>query len=291
MPVEAVFEQKGERRPLMVSVTMETTGTMLVGSDITAVVSILEPYAIDILGLNCATGPDLMTLEHVKYLSETSPFVVSCIPNAGLPEKYRWPCPLQTDPDGIADGPASVCGRPGRTGDWGLLWHPSRAHCGAGRGGKRAATQRTLGAALPPHHPTPPLHHPTPRPALNYTPSAASIYGAQPYEQDNSFLIVGERLNASGSRKVRELLNEDDWDGLIAIAKQQVKEGAHILDVNVDYVGRDGERDMHELVSRLVTNVTLPLMLDSHRVAKDGSGPQGSRRQVYSQLHQLRRRG
>ena len=111
-----------------------------------------------------------------------------------------------------------------------------------------------------------------PRPSLNYTPSAASVYGAQPYDQDNSFLIVGERLNASGSRKVRELLNDDDWDGLIAIAKKQVKEGAHILDVNVDYVGRDGEADMHEIVSRLVTNVTLPLMLDSTEWTKMEAG-------------------
>jgi 5-methyltetrahydrofolate--homocysteine methyltransferase len=112
----------------------------------------------------------------------------------------------------------------------------------------------------------------TPRPVLNYSPAAASIYTAQPYQQDNSFLIVGERLNASGSKKVRELLNADDWDGLMAIAKSQVKEGAHVLDVNVDYVGRDGERDMHELVSRLVTNVTIPLMLDSTEWTKMEAG-------------------
>jgi 5-methyltetrahydrofolate--homocysteine methyltransferase len=110
------------------------------------------------------------------------------------------------------------------------------------------------------------------RDLFGYTPASASIYTAQPYEQDNSFLIVGERLNASGSKKVRDLLNEDDWDGLMAIAKSQIKEGAHVLDVNVDYVGRDGERDMHELVSRLVTNATLPLMLDSTEWQKMEAG-------------------
>ncbi|MEO0376774.1 MAG: methionine synthase, partial [Cyanobacteria bacterium P01_A01_bin.17] len=110
------------------------------------------------------------------------------------------------------------------------------------------------------------------RSPLAYTPAASSIYSAQTYEQDNSFLIVGERLNASGSKKVRTLLNEDDWDGLLAIAKSQVKEGAHMLDVNVDYVGRDGERDMRELVSRLVTNTTLPLMLDSTEWTKMEAG-------------------
>ena len=106
----------------------------------------------------------------------------------------------------------------------------------------------------------------------NFVPSAASIYNAVPYKQDNSILIVGERLNASGSKKVRELLNEDDWDGLVSIAKQQQKENAHILDVNVDYVGRDGVKDMKEITSRLVTNINLPLMIDSTEADKMESG-------------------
>jgi 5-methyltetrahydrofolate--homocysteine methyltransferase len=113
---------------------------------------------------------------------------------------------------------------------------------------------------------------PDPRPSLNMEPAAASIYGTTPYLQDNSFLIIGERLNASGSKKVRELLAEEDWDGLVAVARSQVKENAHVLDVNVDYVGRDGEHDMHELVSRLVTNVNLPLMLDSTEWQKMEAG-------------------
>ena len=110
------------------------------------------------------------------------------------------------------------------------------------------------------------------RQQLRYEPAASSIYGATPYFQDNSFLIIGERLNASGSKKVRELLNEEDWDGLIAVARGQVKENAHVLDVNVDYVGRDGEKDMHELVTRVVTNVNLPLMLDSTEWQKMEAG-------------------
>jgi 5-methyltetrahydrofolate--homocysteine methyltransferase len=111
-----------------------------------------------------------------------------------------------------------------------------------------------------------------PRPALDYVPAAASIYSTQPYDQDNSFLIIGERLNASGSKKCRDLLNAEDWDGLVSLARSQVKEGAHVLDVNVDYVGRDGVRDMRELVSRLVTNVNLPLMLDSTEWQKMEAG-------------------
>jgi 5-methyltetrahydrofolate--homocysteine methyltransferase len=105
-------------------------------------------------------------------------------------------------------------------------------------------------------------------------PAASSIYFQQPYVQDASFLIVGERVNASGSKKMRDLLNAEDWDGLVALGKEQEREGAHILDVNVDYVGRDGEKDMHELASRLVTNVKIPLMFDSTEWQKMEAGLQ-----------------
>ena len=105
-------------------------------------------------------------------------------------------------------------------------------------------------------------------------PAASSIYFQQPYVQDASFLIVGERVNASGSKKMRDLLNAEDWDGLVALGKEQEREGAHILDVNVDFVGRDGESDMHELASRLVTNVKIPLMFDSTEWQKMEAGLQ-----------------
>ncbi len=249
--IEQAFESAGERRPLMVSVTMETTGTMLVGSDIAAVVAILEPFPIDILGLNCATGPEQMK-EHIRYLSEHSPFTVSCIPNAGLPENiggvahYRLtPVELKMQLMHFVEdlGVQVIGGCCGTT----------PAHIGA---------LAELSAELKPAE----------RSSRISEPSASSIYGITPYQQDNSFLIIGERLNASGSRKVRELLAEEDWDGLVSVARGQVKENAHVLDVNVDYVGRDGERDMHELVSRLVTNVNLPLMLDSTEWQKMEAG-------------------
>ena len=259
--IEAVFAQKGDRRPLMVSVTMELQGTMLVGSDVAAMLSILEPYPIDILGLNCATGPDRMA-EHIKYLSEYSPFVISCIPNAGIPENVGGHAHYKLTPmelrmaltrfveDLGVQVIGGCCGtRPDhiqQLAEISAVLSPKSRSVRIPRWEDSAAE---LGQ--------------DPRPVLSYPPAAASIYSAQPYSQDNSFLIIGERLNASGSKKVRELLNAEDWDGLVAVARSQVKEGAHVLDVNVDYVGRDGEKDMHELVSRLVTNVTLPLMLDS----------------------------
>ena len=248
--IEEVFTKKGDRRPLMVSVTMETMGTMLVGTEINAVVTILEPYNIDILGLNCATGPDLMK-PHIKYLSEHSPFVVSCIPNAGLPENVGGQAHYRLTPmelrmslmhfveDLGVQAIGGCCGT-----------RPEHIQ-------QMAEIAQTL---------KPKVRHP------ELEPAAASIYSTQNYTQDNSFLIVGERLNASGSKKCRDLLNAEDWDGLVSMARSQVKEGAHILDVNVDYVGRNGEKDMHELVSRIVNNVTLPLMLDSTEWEKMEAG-------------------
>lgn len=248
--IEEVFAKKGERRPLMVSVTMESMGTMLVGTEISAVLTILAPYPIDILGLNCATGPDLMK-PHIKYLSEHSPFTVSCIPNAGLPENVGGQAHYRLTPmelrmsllHFVEDLGVQVIG---------------------GCCGTRPEHIQQLAEIAKDLKPK------VRQPSLE--PAAASIYSTQPYDQDNSFLIVGERLNASGSKKCRDLLNAEDWDGLVSMAREQVKEGAHILDVNVDYVGRDGVRDMHELVSRIVNNVTLPLMLDSTEWEKMEAG-------------------
>src|SRR5207247_11131713 len=106
------------------------------------------------------------------------------------------------------------------------------------------------------------------------TAASSSIFIQQPYRQDTSFLIVGERVNASGSKKMRDLLNDEDWDGLVSLAREQEREGAHVLDVNVDFVGRDGEKDMHALASRLVTNVKIPLMFDSTEWQKMEAGLQ-----------------
>jgi 5-methyltetrahydrofolate--homocysteine methyltransferase len=189
--------------------------------------------------------------DHIRYLSEHSPFIVSCVPNAGLPENVGGQAHYKLTPmelrmslmHFVEDLGVQIVG----------------GCCGTRYEHIQALAEMTQDL-------TPKERHP------NYEPSAASIYSTQPYIQDNSFLIVGEKLNASGSKKCRELLNAEDWDSLISMAKAQVKEGAHILDVNVDYVGRDGEKDMHELASRLVNNVTLPLMLDSTEWTKMEAG-------------------
>ncbi len=244
--------------PIMVSITMETTGTMLVGSDIASALTILEPFNIDILGLNCATGPEQMK-EHIKYLSENSPFAISCIPNAGLPENIGGVAHYRLKPielkiqlmNFIYDFNVQLIG---------------------GCCGTTPEHIKYLSSIIDEIIDNERPNKNGMNNLIGYIPSASSIYNSVPYKQDNSILIVGERLNASGSKKVRELLNNDDWDGLVSIAKQQQKENAHVLDVNVDYVGRDGVKDMKEITSRLVTNINLPLMIDSTDADKMESG-------------------
>jgi len=253
-----ILESKNIDIPLMVSITMETTGTMLVGSDIASALTILEPFNIDILGLNCATGPEQMK-EHIKYLSENSPFAISCIPNAGLPENIGGVAHYRLKPielkmqlmNFIYDFNVQLIG---------------------GCCGTTPEHIKYLSSIIDEIIDNKRTNNNGKKNSCSFIPSASSIYNSVPYKQDNSILIVGERLNASGSKKVRELLNNDDWDGLVAIAKQQQKENAHVLDVNVDYVGRDGVTDMKEITSRLVTNINLPLMIDSTDADKMESG-------------------
>ncbi|MCQ9199224.1 MAG: methionine synthase [Prochlorococcus marinus CUG1437] len=253
-----ILESKNIDLPLMVSITMETTGTMLVGSDIASALTILEPFNIDILGLNCATGPEQMK-DHIKYLSENSPFAISCIPNAGLPENIGGVAHYRLKPielkiqlmNFIYDFNVQLIG---------------------GCCGTTPEHIKYLSSIIDEIIDIERTHNNGKKNSSGFIPSASSIYNSVPYKQDNSILIVGERLNASGSKKVRELLNNDDWDGLVAIAKQQQKENAHVLDVNVDYVGRDGVKDMKEITSRLVTNINLPLMIDSTDADKMESG-------------------
>ncbi|KGG15282.1 MULTISPECIES: methionine synthase [unclassified Prochlorococcus] len=248
------FNNLGKQIPIMVSVTMETTGTMLLGTEISAVVNILEPFPIDILGINCATGPQEMKT-HIEYLSRNSPFEISCIPNAGLPENISGKAHYRLTPIELKIQLLNFVN------DFGVRV------IGGCCGTTPAHIKQLVNITEEIRKFTPNICQ------KNATQSGiSSLYEMTNYHQDNSFLIVGERLNASGSKKVRDLLNEDNWDGLMSVAKSQLKEQAHVLDVNVDYVGRDGIKDMQEIVSRLVTSINLPLMLDSTDYMKMESG-------------------
>ena len=247
-----LFKQRKVRIPVIAQVTIETFGTMLNGTEIAAALTALEPFPIDIIGMNCGTGPKQMA-ESLKYLCENSPIPVSVLPNAGLPEVKDGKQHYDETPESFAaqvehfakDFGANIVG----------------GCCGTSPEHLKLVVERLEGIS------------PKERNA-KIIPAAASIYFQQPYVQDNSFLIVGERVNASGSKKMRDLLEVEDWDGLVNLAKSQEREGAHILDVNVDFVGRDGVADMHELVSRLVTSVKIPIMLDSTEWEKMEAGLQ-----------------
>jgi 5-methyltetrahydrofolate--homocysteine methyltransferase len=246
------FAKTHRRVPVIAQVTIEIFGTMLNGTEIAAALTSLAPFPIDVIGMNCGTGPRHMT-ESIRYLCENAPLPVSVLPNAGLPSVVDGQMHYDETPESFTAQLVHFAS------DFGV--NIVGGCCGTTPAHLRLAVEAVSGLA------------PKRRDA-KLTPAAASIYFQQPYVQDASFLIVGERVNASGSKKMRDLLNVADWDGLVALGKEQEREGAHILDVNVDFVGRDGESDMHELASRLVTNVKIPLMFDSTEWQKMEAGLQ-----------------
>jgi 5-methyltetrahydrofolate--homocysteine methyltransferase len=248
----AHFEQTRTRVPVIAQVTIEVFGTMLNGTEIAAALTALAPFPIDVVGMNCGTGPRHMT-ESIRYLCENAPLPVSVLPNAGLPSVVDGKMHYDETPESFTAQLVHFAS------DFGV--NIVGGCCGTTPAHLRLAVDAMQ--QISPKQRSPKL-----------LPAASSIYFQQPYVQDASFLIVGERVNASGSRKMRDLLNVGDWDGLVALGKEQEREGAHILDVNVDFVGRNGEDDMNELASRLVTNVKIPLMFDSTEWQKMEAGLQ-----------------
>jgi len=246
------FESSKRRVPVIAQVTIEAFGTMLMGTEIGAALTALEPFPVDVVGMNCATGPQQMA-ENVRYICQNWSRPVSVIPNAGIPENVGGHAVFKETPESLAKE----------------LQHFARDLGVNIVGGCCGTTPAHLKAVVEAVKDLAPLSREVQR-----TPASSSIFIQQPYRQDTSFLIVGERVNASGSKKMRDLLNAEDWDGLVSLAREQEREGAHVLDVNVDFVGRDGEKDMHALASRLVTNVKIPLMFDSTEWQKMEAGLQ-----------------
>src|SRR5437660_4891102 len=227
--------------PLQVQVTMETTGRMLVGTEIGAALTSLVALRPDVFGLNCATGPVEMG-EHLRHLSQYCPVPISCLPNAGLPSVVEGKTHYDLTPEQLADHHARFVTEFGVSIVGGC--------CGTTPEHLRQVVDRVRSLT------------PASRSIVD-EPGAASIYTAVPFHQDTSFLVIGERTNANGSKKFREAMLASDWDTCLAMAREQVKEGAHVLDVCVDYVGRDGTTDMDEAASRFATQVSAPLVLDS----------------------------
>jgi len=234
----------GRRVPLQVQVTIELTGRMLPGTEVGAALTALDPMRPDVIGLNCATGPAEMG-EAIRYLTQHARLPVSAQPNAGLPSVVDGKMHYDLTPDQLADHLERFITELGVTVVGGC--------CGTTPDHLAAVVARCRDLV------------PAPRPAssIEHEPGASSIYSNVAFHQDTSFLVVGERTNANGSKKFREAMLGTDWDTTVAIGRDQVKEGAHVLDVCVDYTGADGVADMTEVASRLATQASVPLMVDS----------------------------
>ena len=235
------MRELGKEIAIFVSVTIETTGTMLLGSEIGAALTAINALGVDSIGLNCATGPTEMS-EHLRYLSKYSDLPIVCMPNAGLPvlSAHGAHYPLTPLELGVAHSQFIR--------DYGI-----------GLVGGCCGTTPTHIAELAQLVSSQPLGNP----AFVDEPGLASLYQHQPFDQTMTYLSIGERTNANGSKAFREAMLSENWDECLEIAKSQTREGAHLLDVCVDYVGRDGVADARELVSRLATATTLPLVIDS----------------------------
>ena len=237
----AYFREARRRVPVIVSITVETMGTMLLGTEVGAALVSLEPYDIDVIGMNCATGPMEMS-EHIRTLASASPKPLFVMPNAGIPENVGGHAHYHLTPADftkylthfVKDLGVSVVG----------------GCCGTTPEHIRQLVQSVGGLA--PARRTP-----------EFIPSASSLYQFSPLHLDPPPVLVGERTNANGSKQFRELLAKEDWEGIVAMGKEAVKEGAHMVDVCAAYVGRDEKKDMREILFRFNTQVPLPVVIDS----------------------------
>jgi 5-methyltetrahydrofolate--homocysteine methyltransferase len=226
---------------LIAQVTVETTGTMLLGSEIGAALNTLEPMGIDLIGLNCATGPTEMS-EHLRYLSKNSKVAISVMPNAGLPVLGANGASYPLGPDELA------VALDGFINEYGISL--VGGCCGTTPAHLSAVVKKVSGKKILERNP-------------DLDPGASSLYQYVPFRQDKTYLAIGERTNANGSRAFRDALLAEDWEKCVEIARDQIRDGAHMLDLSVDYVGRDGAADMSQLASRFATTSTLPIVLDS----------------------------
>ncbi|HEX9775925.1 MAG TPA: methionine synthase [Actinomycetota bacterium] len=236
------FDDAGVRVPLMAQVTIQPEGTMLLGSEIGAAVATIQAFdVVDSLGINCATGPVEM-IEHVRYVCQTWGGHVSVQPNAGLPEMREGRAHYTlTVEDFVRHHEIFV-----------------REFGVNAVGGCCGTTPEYIDALVRALR-----DHPRPPRTAEFEPAAASLYVPQPFRQSTSFFVIGERCNAQGSRRFKGLVDAGDWDQTVKVAQDQVREGAHAIDVNVDFVGRDGVADMSEIMARFRTQCTLPIVLDS----------------------------
>ena len=235
------FHDARKRVPIIVSVTIETAGTMLLGTEISAALTSIEPYDVDIIGMNCATGPKEMS-DHVRVLSASSPKPIFVMPNAGLPENVGGRAHYHLSPEEFVT----------------YLSHFVRDLGVQIVGGCCGTTKEHIRQLVDA------VGNLSPRDRkFAFVPGASSLYQSVPFHIDPPPILIGERTNANGSKLFKELLIKDDWEGMVAMGREQVNEQAHMLDVCVAYAGRDESADMCELIPRFNTQISIPLVIDS----------------------------
>lgn len=255
----------GKQLPMIVQVTMEQTGTMLLGSEIGAALNFLECHPeVVAIGMNCATGPVEMA-PHIRFLAENSTRPISIQPNAGLPVMEGGQAVYKLTPEELAEHHTRFVKEFGVT------------LCG-GCCGTTPAHIEAVAQAIGGHKHSSQAHWMKVRhlfPGFDFhvktqeqmeaikLVGCSSLYQFQPYHQDSSFLIIGEKTNANGSKAFREMLAAENWEGLTELARELEGEGSHLLDVCAAYVGRNEERDMSELLIRYNQHITIPIMIDS----------------------------
>jgi 5-methyltetrahydrofolate--homocysteine methyltransferase len=243
--IQKQFSERNIKIPVIFSFTVERTGAMLLGTDISALLTTFEPFDfIDMIGLNCATGPKEMS-ESIRYLSQNSPKPILVMPNAGIPENVNGKTDYKLTPDEMKK--------------W-MLHFVNDLGVNA-VGGCCGTTKEHIQILAETFENKKPIAR-----SFNFSPGVSSTYISCPMKIIPPPILVGEKCNANGSKKFRELLNQNDYESILNTAKDQIKEGAHILDVCVAYVGRDEVQDMREVLRRFNVNVTLPLMIDSTEV-------------------------
>ncbi|MEZ5692038.1 MAG: homocysteine S-methyltransferase family protein [Rickettsiales bacterium] len=242
------FAKTGVKLPIMVQITIETTGTMLVGTDIAAATTIMDAMDIDVMGLNCATGPQEMA-RHVQYLSKNWQKKISVLPNAGLPEIRDGQVYFPLSPNEMAGWLERFLKEDGVNIIGGC--------CGTNETHIKALDEMLRKQESGKNRPAPAKRE------IHFIPAVASLFNSVELRQENAILAIGERCNANGSKKFREAQEREDWDTCLDMAKEQVREMSHTLDICTAFVGRDEVRDMSEMLTRLRGNITAPLVIDS----------------------------
>ncbi|MBC7941944.1 MAG: homocysteine S-methyltransferase family protein, partial [Chitinophagaceae bacterium] len=243
---KTAIREAGSDIPIFVQVTVETTGTLLVGPDIAAAATVIHALDVPLIGLNCATGPQEMA-EHVRWLAANWPGLLSVQPNAGLPELVDGKTHYPLDPEQMASWMERFVAEDGLNLIGGC--------CGTSTPHIAALDQmlRRRGG----FRPAPIARKPV------WVPSVASLYGQVPLRQENSYFSIGERCNANGSKKWRELQEKGDWDGCVSMGREQIAEGSNSLDICTAFVGRDEIAEMNEVITRFTSSVNSPLVIDS----------------------------